>query len=247
MHVPDDLKPSFTVSAYELLTLLLTINEFMNTGKEEMKMRGLKGRLSGRCNGNGGFTLIEMAIVLIIIGIIIGAVVKGKDLVRSAEQKRIYTTWLREWQVAFNNYYDRTGWILGDTNTPDNSGTRDGRCSNPSVANIESQLTRVGLQPPANGPTGSSLVRTYTDSSGISRTLTIHFNYNVNIGNYIAVQGTPNDLGMAWDRIVDGEQDGANGDFIYAPLWNNPMAAAWPSAVNPPASANVGGILKMEF
>ncbi|HBN26850.1 MAG TPA: hypothetical protein DD405_05225, partial [Desulfobacteraceae bacterium] len=34
-----------------------------------------------------GFTLIEMAIVLIIIG----AVVKGKDLVRGAEQKKIYT------------------------------------------------------------------------------------------------------------------------------------------------------------
>ncbi|NNG01461.1 MAG: prepilin-type N-terminal cleavage/methylation domain-containing protein, partial [Desulfobacteraceae bacterium] len=30
---------------------------------------------------NKGFTLVEMAIVLILIGIIIGAVVKGKDLV----------------------------------------------------------------------------------------------------------------------------------------------------------------------
>ena len=41
-----------------------------------------------------GFTLIEMAIVLIIIGIIIGAVIKGKDLIRSAEQKKIYTKYL---------------------------------------------------------------------------------------------------------------------------------------------------------
>ncbi|OQX60204.1 MAG: hypothetical protein B5M56_11265 [Desulfococcus sp. 4484_241] len=38
---------------------------------------------------NRGFTLIEMAIVLIIIGIILGAVVKGKDLIRSGEQKKV--------------------------------------------------------------------------------------------------------------------------------------------------------------
>lgn len=210
-------------------------------------MEGLKGRGKGPLGGNSGFTLIEMAIVLIIIGIIIGAVVKGKDLIRSAEQKRLYTTWTREWQVTFNNYYDRTGWILGDTNTVDNTGTRDGRCSNPSVANIQSQLIRVGLEPPVNGPTGSSLVRTYTDSSGVSRTLTVHFNYNANIGNYIAIQGIPNDLGMAWDRIIDGEIDGTAGDFLYGAAWNAPVAAAWPDATNPPASANVAGILKLQF
>lgn len=209
-------------------------------------MEGLKGRGNGLLGGNRGFTLIEMAIVLIIIGIIIGAVVKGKDLVRSAEQKRLYTTWLREWQVAFNNYYDRTGWILGDTNTVDDSGARDGRCSNPSAANIESQLTRVGLEPPTNGPTGVSLVRTYTDSSGVSRTLTLHFTYDANIGNYMAIQGIPNDLGMAWDRIIDGELDGEAGDFLYSTAWNGFALGAWPDATIPPI-ANAAGMLKLQF
>ena len=41
-------------------------------------------------NNNKGFTLIEMAVVLIIIGLIVGAVVKGKDLVTSAKQKKLY-------------------------------------------------------------------------------------------------------------------------------------------------------------
>jgi len=37
-----------------------------------------------------------MAIVLIIIG----AVVKGKDLVRGAEQKKIYTKYINSWRIA---------------------------------------------------------------------------------------------------------------------------------------------------
>ena len=97
-----------------------------------------------RVGDNRGFTLIEMAIVLIIIGIIIGAVVKGKDVMKSAEQKRLYSTFVREWQMAYNNYYDRTGWILGD-DASDTNATRDGACSLASEANLNNQLTRVGL------------------------------------------------------------------------------------------------------
>ena len=70
-----------------------------------------------------GFTLVEMALVLIIIGIIIGAIVKGKDLVRGAEQKRIYSKFLNGWRLAYLNFYDRTGKILGDQH----DGTAEGQ------------------------------------------------------------------------------------------------------------------------
>ena len=187
-----------------------------------------------------GFTLIEMAIVLIIIGIIIGAVVKGKDVMKSAEQKRLYSTFVREWQVAYNNYYDRTGWILGDDIDNANT-TRDGHCGNGGVAvaaDLDSQLSRVGLKPPANGPTGLSNVRSYTDANGRQYTLTLSFNHHVNIGNYIQINGptgVPVDLGLAWDRVIDGSADGAAGDLRYD---NNatPSATgiAWPVATANP-------------
>ena len=107
-------------------------------------------RIPAKIRNEKGFTLIEMAIVLIIIGIIIGAVVKGKDVIKSAEQKRLYSSFVREWQTVYNNYYDRTGWILGDLNTADNTGgTRDGYCSGATEANLNSQLADVGLNPPA--------------------------------------------------------------------------------------------------
>jgi len=60
-----------------------------------------------------GFTLIEMAIVLVIIGIIIGAVVKGQDLVENAKSKQ-FSSKIQAWQIAINTYYDRKGRLPGD-------------------------------------------------------------------------------------------------------------------------------------
>ncbi len=192
-------------------------------------------RLRANIRNEKGFTLIEMAIVLIIIGIIIGAVVKGKDVIKSAEQKRLYSSFIREWQTVYNNYYDRTGWILGDLNTATNTGgTRDGYCSGANEGNLNSQLSNVGLNPPAQGPTGLTNVRTYTDNNGIQHRLTLLFLYNPNLGNYMRVTSTngfPIDMGLSWDRIIDGSADGTTGDLQYDSD-ATPAATqdAWPSA-----------------
>jgi prepilin-type N-terminal cleavage/methylation domain-containing protein len=210
-----------------------------------LRLQSLRQRL----RDDRGFTLIEMAIVLIIIGIIIGAVVKGKDIVRSAEQKKLYSEFIREWQIAFNNYYDRTGWILADVNDPNNAGARNGRClPYVSNANIDLQLQNVGLTPPATGSTGTTLVRTYTDSTGVQRTLTLAFDWDAAWGNYIRIAGMPNDLGLAIDRIVDGSADGDDGDVQYTSNYGAtpPPSADWPSATTAP-TATAALLLKLQF
>lgn len=211
------------------------------------KMRLLPERLENQ----KGFTLIEMAIVLIIIGIIIGAVVKGKDVMKSAEQKRLYNTFVREWQVAYNNYYDRTGWILGD-DVDVNNTNRNGQCGNGAVAtaaSLDAQLQNVGLNPPSQGPTGITNVRTYTDSNGNQYTLTLSFDYNANIGNFIRISGpngVPIDLGLTMDRIIDGTANGTAGDLQYDNNANANGRNAWPSAaVAPPNASNI--YLLLEF
>jgi len=60
-----------------------------------------------------GFTLVELAIVLVIIGIILGAVLKGQELINNAKIKRLYNQ-QREIAAALYTYYDRYSYFPGD-------------------------------------------------------------------------------------------------------------------------------------
>ena len=62
----------------------------------------------------GGFTLVEMAVVLVIIGVIIGAVMIGRDVQRNAEYTRIKQKFVDQWVVAYNTYNQRLGAPVGD-------------------------------------------------------------------------------------------------------------------------------------
>jgi prepilin-type N-terminal cleavage/methylation domain-containing protein len=62
----------------------------------------------------GGFTLIEMSVVLVVIGLIMGAVSIGKDMQRNAEYSKIKQKFLDQWVSAYNSYYMRAGVVVGD-------------------------------------------------------------------------------------------------------------------------------------
>lgn len=62
----------------------------------------------------GGFTLVEMAIVLAIIGLILGAVAIGKDVQRNAEYAKVANKFAMEWKKTYDEYYQRTGVVVGD-------------------------------------------------------------------------------------------------------------------------------------
>lgn len=92
-----------------------------------------------------GFTLIEVAIVLVIIGIIIGAVIKGQDLVENARAKKFVTKG-KTWEVGQWNYLDRKGVFTGDTD-------KDGKIGD---GNVKTDFIGASfINPPYEGASGS--------------------------------------------------------------------------------------------
>ncbi len=186
-----------------------------------------------------GFTLIEIAIVLIIIGLILGATVKGGDLIQSAKQKKFYNAFVKQWEVAVLNYYDRSGGVLGDGTA--NGGTlttTNGAFDNITAANIgtvETRLQAIGLEIPTTN-TSSSAQYSFKGRESGTRTINLNLYYlNATSGggggsggnvasNCLYFTTMPTDLAIALDTIIDGVADGQNGKFrMYTD------ATDWPS------------------
>ncbi|MBI4843799.1 MAG: hypothetical protein HY809_05670 [Nitrospirae bacterium] len=62
-----------------------------------------------------GFSLIELALILVIIGIIISIVLKGQDVIESSRMKR-FETEVRHWRTTAWLFLERKGNFPGDTN-----------------------------------------------------------------------------------------------------------------------------------
>lgn len=80
-----------------------------------------------------GFTLVELAIVLIIIGVILGAVLKGQELIDNAKVKRAITD-MNSIFVAYNGYIDRYQKKPGDDGNLTTLQNRGGAWATVTVA-----------------------------------------------------------------------------------------------------------------
>lgn len=65
-----------------------------------------------------GFTLVEIAIVLVIIGLLLGGVLKGQELINSAKAKAVVNDF-RNVSVMINTYLDRFRALPGDDSKAD--------------------------------------------------------------------------------------------------------------------------------
>ncbi len=190
-----------------------------------------------------GFTLVELSIVLIIIGLIIGGVLKGTDLINSAKTKKVYTTWIKGWQIAVNTYEDKTGQVLGDgiangsaAGTVD--GLRNATALTAAANTIQTRLRQVGLDVPVTStgggpgvaPDGGSyrIEGKYVTTTSVA-TLTNQV-VNGSARNVFQLTLVPLDVAMALDTMIDGVADSGLGDFRLnnaAALTAPPVATPW--------------------
>ena len=62
-----------------------------------------------------GFTLLELSIVLVIIGLIIGGITVGQDLIKSAELNATITQY-KQFQTSINTFKLKYNALPGDMN-----------------------------------------------------------------------------------------------------------------------------------
>jgi prepilin-type N-terminal cleavage/methylation domain-containing protein len=123
-----------------------------------------------------GFTLIEISIVLIIIGLLLGGVLKGQELIENAKIKRVNNDF-NGISAAVYSYLDRYNALPGDDPnaltrwaTPTDAGDGDGIIAGESItstatdesANVWDHLRRanlitggVGVNPPVHAFNGT--------------------------------------------------------------------------------------------
>ncbi|MBF0371481.1 MAG: prepilin-type N-terminal cleavage/methylation domain-containing protein [Magnetococcales bacterium] len=60
-------------------------------------------------NRESGFSLVEMAIVFVIIGLIVSAIAVGRTTMRKGESIKAYQQFINPWTQSALNYYQNTG------------------------------------------------------------------------------------------------------------------------------------------
>lgn len=148
-----------------------------------------------------GFTLIELAIVLVIIGIILGAILRGQDLIDNARAKKIASN-VYGYEAAIWGYYDKFGKFPGDTN---NDSIID------SPPNATGELRNNFPQLLGNPLVGEN----YTVENCTNGTIVV---------NCIRVLNLPGRLAIFVDSHIDGIANGTGGRFI-----RNDTSAEWPN------------------
>ena len=83
------------------------------TGRESHDQHSLWPAHAGKVRESGGFTLIEMSIVLVIIGLIVGGVLVGQSLINAAAV-RAQITQFEKYNAAVNTFRGKYDCLPGD-------------------------------------------------------------------------------------------------------------------------------------
>ncbi|MDL1957266.1 MAG: prepilin-type N-terminal cleavage/methylation domain-containing protein [Candidatus Desulfofervidus auxilii] len=149
-----------------------------------------------------GFTLIEIAIVLVIIGLLIGAILKGQSMIQNAKIKRVKSD-IDGIAAAVYSYQDKYGFLPGDDPIDRFSlsctGDADGIWDWAERICAWRELIAAGFVSGDASLTSETQVAKTSPFGG--RYL---FRYNGTLGkNYILVDNIPSDAAESLDQRYD--------------------------------------------
>lgn len=176
-----------------------------------------------------GFTLMEMAVVLVIIALILGGVSVGRDVYRSAQAERISNEFVQGWIIAYESYVQRTGHVPGDTPAAAtgriNAKADDALCDDSmSQLALRDAMLTAGISLPPGRAEGQESRAVYLDANGSPQQVQVCFvhikdwaepaaggSYLAQPRNVLWLRGMTAEFARQLDQRIDGRVDARQG------------------------------------
>jgi prepilin-type N-terminal cleavage/methylation domain-containing protein len=138
-----------------------------------------------------GFTLVEIAIVLVIIGLLLGGILKGQEMITQAKIKNVIAD-VTGVSAAMYGYQDRYRALPGD----------------------DKGATRWGGATPAKGGDGNGVIDGAYNYTGATPPESLHFWDHLRRAGFVGGQGSENPFNAVSGKMGVQTGDGAGGGVL---------------------------------